>query len=102
MDDTLLLGGASLIIAEHFKEVLDQYILASIGLINHIKLHIYSWNISNPLQKYLGLLGFHHVASSKYFKYLRIPIYVKSHSSQVWLGIIVKFKCNIQHYNTGD
>jgi hypothetical protein len=45
VDDTLLLGGASQIMAQRFKLVLDQYEQASGGLINKNKSQIYAWNV---------------------------------------------------------
>jgi hypothetical protein len=45
VDDTLLLGGASKIMANQFKLVLDQYGEVSGGVINKNKSQIYTWNI---------------------------------------------------------
>jgi len=44
-DDTLLLGGASQIMANRFKLVLDQYGEALRGIINKNKSQVYAWNI---------------------------------------------------------
>ena len=46
-DDTILLGGASNIIAQQFKTELNRYCLASGSQVNLRKSQIYGWNI-NP------------------------------------------------------
>ena len=46
MDDTLLLGGASPIIAKKFKEELDAYVAVSGSEISQAKSKIYGWNIT--------------------------------------------------------
>jgi len=43
-DDTLLIGGASNIIARWFKKVLDDFLYALGGLLNNKKCVIYNWN----------------------------------------------------------
>ena len=43
-DDTILLGGASTIIAKRFKNVISTFLKASDGKLNLIKSKIYSWN----------------------------------------------------------
>ena len=44
VDDTLLLGGVSTIIARKFKQQLDLYKEASGSQINHMKSQIFGWN----------------------------------------------------------
>ena len=46
-DDTILLGGASQIIARRFKKEMNRYCQASGSKINYRKSKIYGWNI-NP------------------------------------------------------
>jgi hypothetical protein len=48
VDDTLLMGGASRIISNHFKLVLDQFTQIYRGIINKNKSQIYAWNINTP------------------------------------------------------
>jgi hypothetical protein len=43
-DDTLLMGGASMTIASHFKVVLDSFLDASRGVVNNRKCQIMGWN----------------------------------------------------------
>ena len=40
-DDTILLGGASIIIAERFREVISTFLKASDGKVNAVKTKIY-------------------------------------------------------------
>jgi hypothetical protein len=42
--DTLFLGEASQIIASHFKTILDSFLGASGGAVNHHKFQIMGWN----------------------------------------------------------
>jgi hypothetical protein len=49
VDDTLLLGGASQIMARYFKLVLDQYGEALRGVINKHKSHIYAWHAKESI-----------------------------------------------------
>jgi len=44
VDDTLMLGGASVITARHFKQELDTYKKVSGSKINYQKSQIYGWN----------------------------------------------------------
>jgi len=46
VDDTLLIGGASIAIARWFKALLDKYMSYSGGMINHLKSCIYDWHAS--------------------------------------------------------
>ena len=44
VDETILLGGASVIIAEIFREVISTFLKASDGKVNAAKTKIYGWN----------------------------------------------------------
>jgi len=44
VDDTLFLGGISLIVVERFKESLDKYTVTFMGLIKKTKSNNYGWN----------------------------------------------------------
>jgi hypothetical protein len=43
VDDTLLMGGASTIIASRFKQILDSFLDASRSTMNNIECHILGW-----------------------------------------------------------
>ena len=44
VDDTIILGGSSVIIAEIFKEVISMFLKAYDGKVNAVKTKIYGWN----------------------------------------------------------
>lgn len=85
VDNTLLIGGASKIMASRFKLVLDQYVEVSGGVINKNKSQIYAWNIrASSLMRIGSILQFPFSVEWKYFKYLRIPISMKSLPGEAW------------------
>ncbi len=56
--DTLLMGGASNIIARRFKTLLDKYMSYSGGLINYLKSCVYGWNtLAHVLHRIARTLG---------------------------------------------
>jgi hypothetical protein len=70
-DDTLLLGGASPIIAKKFKEELDAYAEASGSEINLAKSNIYGWNITpNEMLRITCVLGMEGHTKWDAFQYL--------------------------------
>jgi len=83
VDDTLLLGVATVLLAARFKEVLDNFCEEFGSKLNSGKCHIYSWNISTPsLNAIVRCFGF--VASSSWssFKYLGLPIFLRRASNR--------------------
>ena len=50
-DDTLLIGGASCIMARRFKKVLNAFLDASGGLLNNKKCKIYTWNVPDQIKQ---------------------------------------------------
>jgi len=50
-DDTLLIGGASSIIARRFKKVLDDFLAVSGDLLNNKKCRIYTWDMPNNIMQ---------------------------------------------------
>ena len=49
VDDSLLLGGASLKIARAFNEILQKFCLISGALINKDKSVVYGWNVEHSV-----------------------------------------------------
>lgn len=75
VDDSLLLGEASIRIARAINAVLNHYCRASGVLINENKSEVYSWNIDQrELSGITTLLSFKGQASWDGFKYLGLPI----------------------------
>jgi len=46
VDETLLIGGASITISHRFRALLDKYMSYSGGMKNHLKCCIYGWHAS--------------------------------------------------------
>lgn len=75
IDDSLLLGGASIRIAKAIDTVLRSYCRASGALINESKGEVFSWDIDQrELTGITTLLGFKGQAIWDRFKYLSLPI----------------------------
>jgi hypothetical protein len=93
VDDTLLLGGASHVMAQRFKTILDQYELASGGLISKHKSQIFAWNVqAGTMARIAQILQFPFTTEWKYFKYLGTPISLKALPGEAWRSIIQKLK----------
>lgn len=95
-DDTLLLGGASAIIARKFKKELDVSKTVSGNQINNLKSKIYGWNCSPremlDITRILEMEG----SSTWYsFKYLGMPIFKSPPKSSSWLPSIEQLKNRI-------
>lgn len=101
VDDTLLLGAASLHSAIKFKEVLDVYSKVLGSILNKDKCNIYCWNIpvstANSIAKYLGFATFVTWSS---FKYLGLPIFHRRALSKDWYPQLDKFKTKMQAWGS--
>eukprot|EP00253_Pinus_taeda_P032784 PITA_32784 len=96
-DDTLLLGGASIISARSFKKELDIYMMFSGSKINLRKCSIYGWNFSiKELSDISRLLEMEGIRKWESFKYLRIPIFKSKPKVAHWLPLLDKLKNRIQ------
>ena len=95
-DDTILLEGASQIIARIFKSEMDHYCHASVSKINLKKSHIYGWNI-NPreMSGISRVLEINGVISWDSFKYLGVPIFKYKPNSLAWNPLVDKIKKEI-------
>jgi hypothetical protein len=92
-DDTLLLGGASPIIAKKFKEELDAYAAASGSEINQTKSNIYGWNITpNEMLRITRVLGMEGHTNWEAFKYLGVPIFKSAPRASHWSHLAEKLK----------
>ena len=100
-DDTILLGGASQIIARCFKSEITRYCHASGSKINLRKSQIYGWNV-NPremleISRVLNMKG---VVSWESFNYLGVPIFKTKTNSSAWQPIVEKSKSKITGWGT--
>ena len=75
-DDTILLGGASSIIAKIFKCAFSTFLKASDDKVNSTKSKVYGWNCpTGTLTKIARTLGFEGNVTWNSFNYLVIPIF---------------------------
>lgn len=96
-NDTLLLGGASVITARNFKRELDIYKEVSGSKINYQKSMIYWWNCpNNEMIEITRILYMEGTVSWESFKYLGIPIFRKNSKASHWNPILEKMKSIIQ------
>jgi hypothetical protein len=98
-DDTLLLGGASPLVARKFKEELDAYATVSGSEINQAKSKIYGWNITPKdmlgISRVLGMEGH---TNWEAFTYLGIPISRTTPRASQWNHLIDKLKKRISSW----
>eukprot|EP00253_Pinus_taeda_P026904 PITA_26904 len=100
-DDTLLLGGASLHSARHFKRELDIYRLISGSKINYRKCSIYGWNCTTKeMSDIARLLEMEGNRNWESFKYLGIPIYNSKPKVAHWMSLLDKIKNRIQAWGS--
>ena len=75
-NDTILLGGASTVIAERFNKALSSFLKASYGKVNLKKSTVYVWNCPpRTLARIVRLLGFEGKLNWNSFSYLGTAIF---------------------------
>ena len=90
-DDYVLLGGASLKIAQAFNVILQKFCLISGALINKNKSVVYGWNVEHlailRIADSMGFLGF-----DKWEKitYLGLRLTLGLSSPSLWLDVLAK------------
>jgi hypothetical protein len=74
MDDIILIGGTSIILAKRFKEIMDDYTTASGGKVNEHKSQSYGWNVpQSEMQSITRILSFPGNINWNSFKNIGIP-----------------------------
>ena len=95
-DDSLFLGGASLIITQAFNEILQNFCLTSGALINKNKSVIYGWNVDHrSILRLAHSLGFPSFDKWDKITYLGLPLTLGPNPSSLWLEVICKLKTKI-------
>ena len=93
VDDSLLLGGASLKIARAFNVILQKYYLITGALINNNKSIVYGWNVDQSeilrISNFLGFPGFDKWVK---IKYLGLPLTLGPSPPSLCLDVIAKLK----------
>eukprot|EP00253_Pinus_taeda_P001849 PITA_01849 len=74
-DDTLLIGGASSLMAKRFKKTLVTFLTTSGGKLNNKKCKMYTWNVSlQIMQRISMILDIPVQRNWSYFSYLGLPL----------------------------
>ena len=101
IDDSLILGGASLKIARAFNEVIQIFCRVSRALVNKGKSAVYGWEVDQQsihrIAQLLGLMGF---ASWDKIKYLGMPLTLEINKAPHWLEIISKIKAKMNAWGS--
>eukprot|EP00253_Pinus_taeda_P018624 PITA_18624 len=98
-DDTLLIGGASSLMAKRFKKMLDPFLLASGGKLNNKKCNIYTWNVPwQIIQIISSILDIPTQRNWSYFMYLGLPLAKESVKSEIWVKLIEKSRGKLQSW----
>lgn len=96
-DDTLLIGGASSLMARRFKIILDLFLQASGGKLNNNKCKIYTWNVPRHItQRISRILEIPAQLSWTHFMYLGLPLARESIKSEVWANLVEKMRGKLQ------
>eukprot|EP00253_Pinus_taeda_P023265 PITA_23265 len=100
-DNTLLLGGATTIIARRFKSLLNQFMRYLGGQINHLKSCIYGWNASTQtIQSIANIFSVPCKLNWDYFSYLGMPVSIGNKRADVWELTLDKMKRKVQKWGT--
>lgn len=101
INDTLLMGGASSIIAQRFKTVLEKFILYFGGLINHQKGCIYGWNANNQtIHSIANIFGVPCKLNWDHFNYLGMAVSAGPLKDKIWNIKIDKMKRKVQQWGS--
>jgi len=84
-DDTLLIGGASSLMARRFKQTLDLFLLVSGGKLNNNKCKIYTWNVPRQIiQRISSILDIPAQMNWSHFMYLGLPLAKELVKTEIW------------------
>eukprot|EP00253_Pinus_taeda_P028873 PITA_28873 len=98
-DDTLLIGGASSLMARRFKEVLELFLQASGGKLNNSKCMIYTWNVPRHItQRISRIMEIPAQGNWSFFKYLGLPLARETVKSQIWIKLIENMRSKLQSW----
>lgn len=98
-DDTLLIRGASSLIAKRFKKVLDAFLAALGGKLNNKKCKIYTWNVSFQIRQRISLILDIPVQRNwSYFSYLGLPLAKETVKTEIWVKHIKKMRGLLQSW----
>ena len=100
-NDTLLIGGASTIIAQRFKALLDKYMRYSGGMINHLKSCIYGWHASaQTLHNIANIFGVPCKLNWGHFNYSGMLVSKGPTRDEIWDATLDKLKRKVQQWGS--
>jgi hypothetical protein len=92
-DDTILLSGASKVLARRILRVLDIFLIILGGSLNKEKSQIYTWNVSiGTRARITRIMGIAITQDWKSFKYLGLPLCLKALPPEFWHLILQNFR----------
>eukprot|EP00253_Pinus_taeda_P014197 PITA_14197 len=98
-DDTLLIGGASSLMAKRFKKLLDAFLVASGGKLNNRKCKIYTWNFPLQIQQIISLILEIPVQMNwSFFSYLALPLAKETIKAEIWVKHIERMRGLLQSW----
>eukprot|EP00253_Pinus_taeda_P013466 PITA_13466 len=98
-DDTLLIGGASSLMARRFKRVLDAFLQVSGGKLNNRKYKIYTWNVPHPIQQSISqIFDIPLQRNWSSFSYLGLPLAKDHIKAEVWTKHIENMRSLLQSW----
>ena len=101
VDDTLLIGGASITIARRFKTLLDKFMGYSGSLVNQLKSCIFGWNATNQvIYNIANIFGVPCNLEWTHFSYLGIPVSLGPLKVGTWDIIIDKVKRKVHQWGS--
>eukprot|EP00253_Pinus_taeda_P013290 PITA_13290 len=98
-DDTLLIGGASSLMARRFKNILDLFLQASGGKLNNKKCMVYTWNVPRYIAQRISMIMEIPAQSNwSHFTYLGLPLAKEAIKTEVWVKLIEKLRGKLQSW----
>jgi len=99
VDDTLLMEGASTIIARRFKKIMDAFLQVLGGLLNNTKSRIYGWNIPpRTMQRISQIIEIPAQQNWNHFLYLGLPVSKEIMKAEIWTKKIGKMQDRIKNW----
>eukprot|EP00253_Pinus_taeda_P025799 PITA_25799 len=98
-DDTLLIGGASSLMARRFKSILDLFLQASGGKLNNSKCMVYTWNVPRFIAQRISMIMEIPTQSNwSHFMYLGLPLAKEAINTEVWVKLVEKLRGKMQSW----
>eukprot|EP00253_Pinus_taeda_P017777 PITA_17777 len=98
-DDTLLIGGASSLMARRFKKMLDLFLQVSGGKLNNNKCMLYTWNVPRHITQRISIiLDIPAQRNWIHFMYLGLPLAKDSIKTEIWVKVIENLRGKLQSW----